>query len=349
MAADAANSGQQPARRPPPLAEIAGLRGSAWSLLQPFIGLALVALIFVGYQIAFRSDTPFLSAFRLTLIAKQTAIVAMGALGMTVIIVSAGIDLSAGSLVALASVVLAKALQGGVPPLAAVALVLGVGAIAGALNGALITGLRLVPFIVTLGTMLAFRGLAEQLAHQTTISVPNVPVWLDTLLNPPPKGSWQLVATGVWLVIGLGILVSAVMRRTVFGRHVVAIGSNETAARLCGIRVPLVKVAVYAIGGVFMALAGIFSFSNLTNQGDPGTAVGLELNIIAAVVIGGGSLSGGRGSVLGSIIGALTMTVLSSGCVYAGVSDPVQKIVIGAIIVAAVSLDQFSQRRGRLG
>ena len=346
MGAETEKPGQTQARRSGPPSNGTGLRSQAWSLLQPFIGLALVVLIFVGYQVIAKPPTAFLSAYRTTLIAKQTAIVAMGALGMTVIIVSAGIDLSAGSLVALASVVLAKALQAGMPPVAAVALVVAVGAAAGALNGVLITSLRLVPFIVTLGTMLGFRGLAEQLAHQNTISVSNAPGWLDTLLDPPPPGrGWQLVAVGVWLVLALGIVLAALMRKTVFGRHVVAIGSNEVAARLCGIRVPAIKVVVYAIGGIFMAIAGIFSFSNLADQGDPGTAVGLELNIIAAVVIGGGSLSGGRGSVLGSIIGALTMTALSSGCVYAGVSDPLQKVVIGGIIVAAVTIDQLSQSR----
>jgi ribose transport system permease protein len=315
--------------------------------LQSFVGLTLVVLIFVGYQVFFRSDTAFLSPFRLTLIAKQTAIVGMGALGMTVIIISAGIDLSSGSMLALSAVTLALALRAGVPPIWSAVLVLAAGTAAGAINGLLITGLRLVPFIVTLGTMLAYRGLAEQIASQNKIPVPNAPDWLAGLLDPPAKGSWQLVATGVWLVIVLGIVLTGVMWRTVFGRHVVAIGSNETAARLCGIRAPQIKVAVYAIGGLFMALAGIFSFSDLNKQGDPGTGVGLELDIIAAVVIGGGSLNGGRGSVLGSIIGALTMTVLRSGCVYAGISDPIQRIVIGAIIVGAVAIDQFSQRRGR--
>jgi ribose transport system permease protein len=298
----------QPGPKPAGLSPESTIPWRRWlGLLQSFVGLTLVVLIFVGYQVFFRSDTTFLSPFRLTLIAKQTAIVGMGALGMTVIIISAGIDLSSGSMVALSAVTLAVALRAGVPPIWSVVLVLAAGIAAGAINGLLITGLRLVPFIVTLGTMLAYRGLAEQIASQNKIPVPNAPDWLAGLLDPPAKGSWQLVATGVWLVIVLGIV----------------------------------------IGRLFMALAGIFSFSELNKQGDPGTGVGLELDIIAAVVIGGGSLNGGRGSVLGSIIGALTMTVLRSGCVYAGISDPIQRIVIGAIIVGAVALDQFSQRRGR--
>lgn len=319
----------------------------SWSLLQPFVALAAVALVFVICQLAMRLETPFITKPRLTLIANQTAIPAMGALGMTVIIASAGIDLSAGSLVALATVTLAYALRGGVPPVWAVILVLAVGIAAGAVNGMLITGLSLVPFIVTLGTMGILRGLAEQLAGLTKISVDAAPQWLAGLLDPAPPGSWQVLATGAWLVIALGIILSAVLRRTVFGRHVLAIGSNETAARLCGIRVPRVKVAVYAIGGLFMALAGVFSFSYLNKQGDPETGIGYELDVIAAVVIGGGSLNGGRASVLGSIVGALTMTVLRIGCDYAGVNAPVKKIVIGTIVVAAVAVDQLSQRRAR--
>ena len=153
------------------------------------------------------------------------------------------------------------------------------------------------------------------------------------------------MATGAWLVVLLGILLGVVMHFTVFGRHVFAIGSNEATARLCGVNVARTKILVYALGGLFMAVAGLFSFSELRNQGDPEAGLGMELDIIAAVVIGGGSLSGGRGSVLGSIVGALTMTTLRSGCVYAQVSDPIQKMIIGGIIIAAVAVDQFTQSR----
>jgi ribose transport system permease protein len=323
------------------------LLAKVWSAVQPFIGLLVVVGIFVAYQALSRSENPFLSGFRLTLIAKQTAIVGMGALGMTVIIISGGIDLSAGSLLALASVSLAAGLRAGLNPIQATLAVLVIGMLAGAANGIIVTGLRLVPFIVTLGTMLVFRGLAEQIADQKKIAMADAPQWLATLLDPPVKGSYQFVATGVWMVVVLGTVLTAVMRYTVFGRHVFAIGSNEATARLCGINVPRTKIAVYALGGLFMAVAGIFSFAELNKQGDPGSGMGLELDIIAAVVIGGGSLSGGRGSVLGSIVGALTMTTLRSGCIYAGVSDPIQKIVVGGIIIGAVAIDQLTQRRQR--
>lgn len=315
-----------------------------WSLVAPFIGLLVVLAIFVAYQELFKPESPFLSSFRLSLIAKQTAIVGMGALGMTVIIISGGIDLSAGSMLALTSVVLALALKQGVEPVLAVMLVLGVGLAAGTFNGLLITGLRLVPFIVTLGTMLVFRGLAEWVSDQKKIQAPSAPGWLSTLLDPPAADGWQFVSTGVWMVVILGALLAVVLHYTVFGRYVFAIGSNEATARLCGINVPAVKIAVYALGGLFMAVAGIFDFNDLNKQGSPTSGIGLELQIIAAVVIGGGSLSGGRGSVLGSIVGALTMTTLRSGCVYAGVSDPVQSMVIGLIIIGAVAVDQFFHR-----
>ncbi|HEY2148377.1 MAG TPA: ABC transporter permease [Pirellulales bacterium] len=320
---------------------------TGWGVLQPFLVLLVVVVIFAAYGFAKKPDSPFLSKYRRTLIAEQTAIVGMGSLGMTLVIVSGGIDLSVGAILALCSVALAAALRDGMGPVLATVMVLGVGLAAGAVNGILVTGLRLVPFIVTLGTMMMFRGLAEQVAHQDKIPVHDAPAWLGSLLDPPAKDSYQLMAAGAWLVVVLAIVLAIVMRLTVFGRHVFAIGSNEATARLCGVNVPRTKIIVYALAGFFMALAGIFSFSELAKQGDPEAGRGMELDIIAAVVIGGGSLSGGRGSVLGSIVGALTMTTLRSGCVYAQVSDPVQNIIIGGIIVAAVAVDQLTQSRWR--
>ena len=309
-----------------------------WSLVAPFIGLVVVAGIFSALQKPLDKPTRFLTAARMTLVAKQSAIVGVGALGMTIVIIAGGIDLSAGSVLALCSVTLAISLKQGWPAPLAVLLVLGVGLLAGVVNGLLVTGLRLVPFIATLGTMLAFRGVAEWVSEQKKIQA-DAPAWLGTLLDPPANSAQQF-PTGVWLVLVLGAVLAVVLSRTVFGRYVFAIGSNEATARLCGIRVPVVKVAVYALVGLFMALAGIFDFNDLNSQGSPTAGLGLELSMIAAVVIGGGSLSGGRGSVLGSLIGAVTMTLLRNGCVYAGVSDPMQKVIIGGIILAAVTIDR---------
>jgi len=320
-----------------------GLRAALGSAVAPLSGLLFVVLLFWIYGLIAKPDAAFLSGFRMALIAKQTAIVGVGALGMTVIVASGGIDLSVGSILALTSVVLASALRAGVPPLAALALTLATGTAAGALNGALVTWLKLVPFIVTLGTMLLFRGLAEQVSEQKKIAA-DAPEWLATLLDPPLAGSWQLVSPGVWIVIALGLALALVLRSTVFGRHVFALGSSEATARLCGLPVARLKIAVYALGGAFMAVAGVFEFDNLNRQASPSSGGGLELEVIAAVVIGGGSLSGGRGSVLGSLAGALMMTTLRSGCVFAEVPDPVQKIVVGAIIVGAVAIDRLRQR-----
>jgi ribose transport system permease protein len=317
----------------------AGRLRSLAALLAPFIGLMLILLLIALYGQFFKPDVEFFTAHRIALIAKQTAIVGLGALGMTAVIAAGGIDLSVGSMLALTSVTLAQTLVWGWPPVLALLATLIVGSVAGVLNGALITGLRIVPFIATLGTMLAFRGMAEALADERKIAA-NAPSWLADLLNPPLAGSWQLLPSGVWIVIALAILLSLVLRRSVFGRHVFAIGSSESTARLCGVPVKRRKIEIYALCGLFMALAGVLEFNSLNSQGSPSSGGGKELDIIAAVVIGGGSLSGGRGSVLGSLLGALMMSTLRSGCVFAEVGEPVQKIVTGAIIIAAIAIDR---------
>ncbi len=154
----------------------------------------------------------------------------------------------------------------------------------------------------------------------------------------------MLVPPGVWLMLGLAVAVAVLLRRTVFGRRVFATGSNEEAARLSGISVGRVKVAIYVLGASFAGVAGLAQFSRLT-VGDPSVAVGLELDVIAAVVIGGGSLAGGEGSILGSLVGALIMTVIRSGCSQMGLANWIQEIVTGGIIVLAVALDRLRHRR----
>jgi ribose transport system permease protein len=149
---------------------------------------------------------------------------------------------------------------------------------------------------------------------------------------------------GVWITIALAIIVSVVMRQTVFGRYIFAIGSNEATARLCGIRVPLQIVLIYTLAGLFVGLAGVMQESRLT-QGDPTVAIGLELDIIAAVVIGGASLNGGTGSILGSMIGALIMAVLRNGSNQMGWQNFTQEIIIGVVIIIAVGLDLLRQSR----
>ncbi len=266
---------------------------------------------------------------------------------MTVIIIAAGIDLSAGTAVALSSVALAYALVVGCSPLVAIALCVIVGGLCGLLNGALICALRVVPFIVTLGTMTIYLGLAKYLANETTIKPSRelVPGWLSAATSPSaPQPAWLVMPSCGWITLLLAIVLAIVLKYTVFGRHVFAVGSNESTARLCGINVPWTKIAIYALGGVFLGVAGVFKFARLS-IGDPTSGNGMELRIIAAVVIGGGSLSGGRGSVVGTLAGAAIMQVIAAGCTILGYSNPIQDIVVGLVIVTAVAIDVIRQHR----
>jgi ribose/xylose/arabinose/galactoside ABC-type transport system permease subunit len=320
-------------------------RGSWRRLLEglgPFVGLIFVFTLFVLI-----SPPEFHALYNLKTILTQTVIIGIGALGMTFIIISGGIDLSVGSIVALAGVtiaVLMKAVVGGEDVglgLTLLASLAGVGlcALVGLVNGALIAYLRIAPFIVTLGMMQIVRGLTKGMANQTTVVTGHN--WLGQLMTVEPQiDVWYSVAPGVWLMLVLAVMAMVVLKSTVFGRYVVALGSNEATARLCGIKVARMKMFIYAVGGALTGVAGVMQFSNL-NLGDPTAAGGMELDIIAAVVIGGGSLSGGEGSALGSIIGAIIMAIMRNGCTLVGIPNYVQNIVIGTIIIVAVGLDRL--------
>ena len=299
------------------------------------LGLILVAAIFgllIGGQ--------FFAPANIELMARQTAIVCTAALGMTIVIALGGIDLSVGSMISLGTVVIALLLQQGVSPIgAALGGIFAVGA-CGLLNGVLITQLRLVPFIITLGTMLVIRGAAKGVAEERRIEAPMT--WLNDLLRTQ---SGQLgLPGGIWTVIVLALLVAGLLRYTRFGRHVLAIGSNERMARLCGVPIAWTKIVVYALSGLLTGVAGLLQFSKLA-VGDPTVAVGLELDVIAAVIIGGGSLLGGRGSVAGTVMGAGIMAIIQIGCTQKGLASWVQQILTGAIIVAAVALDRVRTAR----
>ena len=303
--------------------------------LAPFAGLILVALTFA---IATGAPERYLSLQNLRVILAQTLIVAIGAIGMTFIIISGGIDLSVGSAIALTSVVTAVLLRdGGSPATAIGAAVLAGGAI-GLVNAALVTGLRVVPFIATLGMLGVARGLAKWLAGERTVDVPDS--WLNRLAVTMPDPPALLVPLGIWIAIALAIVASVTLRRTVFGRRVFAIGSSEPAARAAGIAVNRLKLWTYSLAGLLFGLAGAMQTSRL-RQGDPTVAIGTELDIIAAVVIGGGSLNGGEGSIAGSMLGALTMAFLRNGSQQMGWPPYTQEIIIGAIIVVAVALDRW--------
>jgi ribose transport system permease protein len=294
----------------------------------------------------------FLSFYNAKTILTQSVIVGIGALGMTLIIVSGGIDLSVGSQIALGTVVVARLLGiGGLEDPASLGLALlaalagmGVCGLTGWLNGWVSARYRVVPFIVTLGSMQVARGLAKWLGREQTVVCPPNDLQLLMLVDPEP--AFLVVAPGVWLLLLLGIALHVLLTRTVFGRHIVAIGSSEQTARLCGLRVERRRMQVYALGGLFMGLASVMQFANLS-VGDPTAAIGLELDIIAAVVIGGGSLRGGEGSAAGSLAGALLIALLRNGCNLLGAPNWLQEIIIGAIIVGAVMADTLRQRRAQ--
>ena len=302
----------------------------------PFISLIVLCVLIAILE------PRFLSAGNLASVARQTAVITIMAMGMTMVMVSGGIDLSVGSVVSLTTVVIALLLGQGWSPLAAALAGVVSAAVCGLINGLLITGLRVVPFIVTLGTMILVRGAAKGFADERRIEAPQT--WLNDLLRTTAPDERGLLPAGVWLVLLLALLVGGLLRYTRFGRHVFAIGSNERTARLCGVAVPRTKIVIYTIGALFAGVAGVLQFSRLS-VGDPTVAEGLELDVIAAVIIGGGSLLGGRGTVFGTLLGATTMAVIQIGCAQKGYPNWVQQIVTGAIIVLAVALDRWRQGR----
>lgn len=330
--------------------------------LGPFLALVL---LWLGFGIAYwacnhgpdaMNPWAFFSYRNSCLIFSQSAIVTIAACGMTLIIVSGGIDLSAGSAIALCSVVAAVVMERGGGPALAMLAAVGCGMLAGSVNGSVIAGTRMMPFIVTLGMLGIARGIAKGLANNETVNYAEpVGSWFSVLMRPYPLDAdpgflhnlvahpLQVVAPGVWVAVAAVAVVATVMGRTVFGRHVYAIGSNEAAARLCGIRVPLVKVMVYTLAGAFIGLAATLETAKL-HQGDPTTAGGRELDIIAAVVIGGASLAGGTGTVVGAVVGAVIMGVLRNGSQQLGWPTYMQEIIIGAVIVVAVGIDRLRLR-----
>ena len=306
------------------------------------VGLVAAWLvIYAAFSIFLPASFP--TVRNLETITRQTIIVGLAAIGMTFVIISAAIDLSVGSMVALVTVVVALVLHSGHSPLMALGAGVIVGVVAGLVNGVLIANFRIGSFIATLATLLAFRGVAKGLANEQKVDAPMT--WLSNLTAALPPGQrWMILPWGAWLVVVCAVAAAWVLRSTVFGRRVVAIGSSEAAATMCGVKVPSIRLLVFVLAGFFFALSGVMEFSRLT-VGDPTVASGLELSVIAAVVIGGASLAGGEGSIFGSLIGALIMTTIGSGGSQLGWPNWIQEIVTGAIIVAAVGVDRWRLAR----
>jgi len=305
------------------------------NVLGPFLGLIAVIVLFA---LITGSPEKYLSLFNIRIVLSQTVIVAISAIGMTVVIISGGIDLAVGSTIALAGVVTALSINAGLDPIVAVAAGTAVGGLVGFVNGSIISGLRVVPFIATLGMLGIARGTAKLASGQQPIDV--TPTWINNLVVTFPDPPWLLLAPGIWIAVILAVGMALVLRNTVFGRRVFAIGSNEAAARACGISTDKLKIWIYSLAGLFFGIAGVMQMSRL-RQGDPTVAAGTELDVIAAVVIGGGSLSGGQGTILGSMIGALIMAFLRNGCQQMGWANYIQEIIIGAIIITAVAIDRI--------
>ena len=305
---------------------------SAFTLLGPFIALLVVYGIFGMMNSKMFTEDVMLN------ILTQTAIVGTAAIGMTLIIIAGGIDLSVGSIIALCGVVAATLVTWHLSPPVVFLATIVFGALCGLVNGGLTVGLRLLPFIITLGTMQVFRGAGKVATQGTPVNLP----FEVTSFKPWMGGAG--IPLGVWLMVLLVILFSLLLRYTRFGRHIFAVGSNENTATLCGVNVGKVKLLVYTISGALAGLAGMMIMSK-SSQGDPTTAMGMELDIIAAVVIGGASLSGGEGTVLGAVIGALLMTTIRTGCVLNGIPTPWTEVITGAIIVIAVIIDRLRHRK----
>ncbi len=305
------------------------------NLVAPFLGLLLVIGLF---SLSSEVRPYFLTGANFKIIFTQTVVVAICALGMTMIIVSGGIDLSVGSVVALCSVTGALLLTKEYSVPVVILLTVLVGGLMGIVNGTVIGKFKMMPFIVTLGMMGVARGLAKWMAQNQAVNFPDSKV--NTLMALDVPDQFFPLPNGVWVALALAVFLFVLMRQTVFGRYVFAIGSNEMAARLSGIRVPRQKILIYSVAGLFFGIAGLMQLSRLT-QGDPTAAVGLELDVIAAVVIGGASLRGGSGSVLGSMIGALIMATLRNGSNQMGWPTYMQEIIIGAVIILSVGMDKF--------
>lgn len=298
-------------------------------------------LVFVVLCAVLTILTPhFLTVSNLLNVAQQTSINAVIAVGLTYVIISAGIDLSVGSIVAFSGVVMAGALQAGWPVGAAVLTGLAVGTGCGVVNGVLIAFGRLPPFIATLGMMSVARGLGLLYTDGRPVS------GFDDSFRWLANGELAGIPLPVIIMLAVYGVAHFVLRRTKFGRYVFAIGGNEEASLLSGVPVAAYKVAVYAVSGLLAALGSVLLTARL-NSAQPIAGINYELDAIAATVIGGTSLMGGQGSVIGTLIGALIMGVLRNGLNLLGVSSFFQQVVIGAVIIAAVLLDTVFKRQKR--
>jgi len=315
--------------------------------LRPRLPLAtlgpLLALLAACIFFATQSDR-FLSGGNLSLVLQQVMVVGVIAIGQTLVILTAGIDLSCGMVMSLGGIVMSKfATELGLPPALAIACGLGVTALFGLLNGLLVTKVRLPSFIVTLGTMNIAFAITQLYSGSQTVT--DLPPMLTSLGNTFAIGQTQ-IALGTVLMLALYGLTWFALRETAAGRHVYAVGNNREATRLTGISPDRVLLGVYVLAGAFYGIASLLSVSR-TGVGDPNAGQTENLDAITAVVLGGTSLFGGRGWIVGSLIGALIVGVFRNGLTLMGVSSIYQILVTGVLVILAVATDQISHRSSR--
>lgn len=314
---------------------------------------ALATLLLLAAAFSFGNQA-FLSVHNGLTILLQTSVIGLLGIGMTMVIITGGIDLSVGSVLALSGTVTGLMVKAGMPVPLAMALGVCAGAACGLVNGLIITKLRITPFVASLGMMMMARGLALQLTGAAPISQLGQAFGvlgngsLFRMVERMPNGLSKVVFPGIpypaILLVLVAILAAYVLRRRALGRHIYATGSNEEAARLSGVDVHRTKIAAYVMSGALAGLAGNVLMSRLVTA-QPNEGVMYELDAIAAAVIGGASLMGGAGTISGTMIGAFIIGVLRNGLNMAGVSSFIQQIIIGFVVILAVFIDQLRSRK----
>jgi ribose transport system permease protein len=304
-------------------------------MIQRLLPFVTLIVLFVALALA---SPYFLTQTNLSSVVRQTAVINTMALGMTLIIIAGGIDLSVGAILAMSGLLGTMAMEAGAPVGVGMAIGMVTGLFWGFVNGFLTVRLNIAPFIVTLGTLGIVRGLA--LIISNGLPVHRIPQQFSFL----GEGNLLGVPFVLWILVGCALGTHLILEHTRLGRYAFAIGSNPDAAFYTGIAVTFHTTAVYAISGLLCGLAGMIEASRLMT-GQPTAGQGYELQVIAAVVIGGGSLRGGEGSVVGTLIGAFIMGLLSNGSDLLGISPYLQQAIIGAVIILAVSVDELRKRK----